>query len=80
MTTQRTALPANFVEQRTAFANALGKATAPLDDETIKVALMSAVLNDLWSVTRIGELQTQVDRLESQLAALQRAQASTSHS
>jgi hypothetical protein len=72
MTTQ---LPPKFVEQTTAFATELIGATAPLDGETIRVALVSSTLADLWVVTRIRELQTQVDRLEAQLATLQRAQA-----
>jgi hypothetical protein len=76
--TQRTALPANFIEQRTAFANSLTNATAPLDDETIKVALMSAAIDNLIFAKLLGEMRAQVDRLESQLAALQRSRLTSS--
>lgn len=77
MTEQRTELPANFVECRTSFASELGKATAPLDAETVRVALMSATIDSLVFAKRLGELQAQVDRLESQLAALQRSQGTS---
>jgi hypothetical protein len=77
MTEQRTELPPDYIERRTSFANALGKATAPLDAETIQVALMSAAIDNLVFAKLLGEMQTQVDRLESQLAALQRAQGTS---
>jgi hypothetical protein len=73
MSEQRTVLPADFIEQRTAFANWLGKETAPLDSKTIQVALMSATIDNLLLVKRLGELQAQVDRLEQQVAAVQLA-------
>lgn len=77
MIEKRTVLPDNFIEQRTAFATELTTAEGALDPETVKVALMSAAIDNLIFAKRLGELQAQVDRLESQLAALQRTQAGT---
>jgi len=79
MSGQRTILPADFIERRTAFASELTTADGPLDPETIKVALMSVAIDNLLFVKRLGELQAQVDRMEQQVATLQRSNPTTSN-